>query len=197
MWLFITALTLSFVHCSGILFNRGTLLNIGFVTTLKLGLARGEHRVDGFIFHDVDLVPQNYGNVYTCVDSPAHLSSAVDTMAYRVPYEGLFGGVVAFKRKQFQEVNGYSNKFFGWGGEDDDLYNRIRHRGFNVSRTSVTIGRYKMMPHRKEYPSSARHGILKAGAQRFHKDGLNNLQYRILGFNTFKLYTHMLVSIKQ
>jgi len=42
----------------------------------------------------------------------------------RVPYDGIFGGVTAFKRQHFELVNGFSNQFYGWGGEDDDMYNR-------------------------------------------------------------------------
>jgi len=42
----------------------------------------------------------------------------------RLPYEGIFGGVTAFKRQHFEFVNGFSNQFYGWGGEDDDMYNR-------------------------------------------------------------------------
>lgn len=42
----------------------------------------------------------------------------------RVPYEGIFGGVTAFKAEHFERVNGFSNQFYGWGGEDDDMYNR-------------------------------------------------------------------------
>jgi len=30
--------------------------------------------------------------------------------------------------EQIIQTNGYSNKFFGWGGEDDDMFNRY---GFN------------------------------------------------------------------
>ena len=26
----------------------------------------------------------------------------------------------------FREFNGYDNRFWGWGGEDDEFYNRIR-----------------------------------------------------------------------
>lgn len=60
-------------QAEGIAFNRAKLFNIGFVETLKLD------NVGCFIFHDVDLLPQNDLNVYACTASPRHMYSAVDT----------------------------------------------------------------------------------------------------------------------
>ena len=34
------------------------------------------------------------------------------------------GGIVDFSKEQYKRINGFSNQFFGWGGEDDDLYTR-------------------------------------------------------------------------
>ena len=47
------------------------------------------------------------------------------TLLTRLPYATIFGGVGAFTRDNFEELNGFSNLFFGWGGEDDDLYKRL------------------------------------------------------------------------
>lgn len=42
----------------------------------------------------------------------------------RLPYNEFFGGVSGLTVKQFKQVNGFPNAFWGWGGEDDDLWNR-------------------------------------------------------------------------
>lgn len=36
-----------------------------------------------------------------------------------------FGGVVAFNKADFEAINGFPNTFWGWGGEDDEMYSRI------------------------------------------------------------------------
>lgn len=42
----------------------------------------------------------------------------------RLPYNEFFGGVSGMMVKQFKKINGFPNGFWGWGGEDDDLWNR-------------------------------------------------------------------------
>ena len=43
---------------------------------------------------------------------------------HRLFYATYFGGVSALSKEQVEKVNGNSNLYFGWGCEDDDLYNR-------------------------------------------------------------------------
>lgn len=59
------------------LFNRAALMNIGFLEAGKL------NNWDCFIFHDVDLLPMDDRNLYTCPDQPRHMSVAVDTMGFK------------------------------------------------------------------------------------------------------------------
>lgn len=44
---------------------------------------------------------------------------------FRLPDIKLFGGVSAMLRTHFEAVNGFSNLYPGWGGEDDDIYHRL------------------------------------------------------------------------
>jgi hypothetical protein len=43
---------------------------------------------------------------------------------FRLIYPSLVGGVLGFKPDHFWKVNGYSNLFWIWGGEDDNMYYR-------------------------------------------------------------------------
>lgn len=74
------------------------------------------------ILHDVDLIPINSGNIYACSKSPRHMSSSIDVFRYNLPYNSLFGGAVAILSEHLVKINGLSNIFYGWGGEDDDFY---------------------------------------------------------------------------
>lgn len=56
----------------GTKFNRAALLNVGFLEAKKI------KQFDCFIFHDVDLLPLDDRNLYTCAKHPRHLAVAVD-----------------------------------------------------------------------------------------------------------------------
>lgn len=125
-------------------FNRGLLFNIGYNWALQY------EQIPCFIFHDVDLLPESLENIYACTNVPRHMSSSVNTLRYKLPYGTLFGGVVAMMQVHFQMVNGFPNRYFGWGGEDDDLFMRVINKGLRVVRFDPEISRYYMLPHMKE-----------------------------------------------
>ncbi len=52
-------------------------MNVGYNESLK------HADFDCFVFHDVDLIPENDENYYDCHISPAHLSVAVDKFNYK------------------------------------------------------------------------------------------------------------------
>ncbi len=44
----------------------------------------------------------------------------------------LFGGNIGIWRSDYESINGYDERFVGWGGEDDDLRLRLRRVGVRV-----------------------------------------------------------------
>lgn len=47
-----------------------------------------------------------------------------------------FGGVTSFSRDAFLSINGFSPLYVGWGFEDADLRERIKHNGLTVVRAN-------------------------------------------------------------
>ena len=85
-----------------------------------------------------------------------HYSVAIDKFHYRLPYRKIFGGITQFEKNDFLAINGYrkissktkrafpklvkiennvlqksleSNEYWGWGGEDDDMFRRVTVAG--------------------------------------------------------------------
>ncbi|XP_056634438.1 beta-1,4-N-acetylgalactosaminyltransferase bre-4 [Diorhabda sublineata] len=170
-------------------FNRAMLMNIGYREALEIKW------FDCFIFHDIDLLPEDDRNLYTCPEQPRHMSVAVNIFKYKLPYPAIFGGVSAISTDHFKLLNGFSNSFWGWGGEDDDMSNRIRYHHLHISRYPISIARYTMLTHKKDKPSPSRYDILKQGEQLYDKDGLNSLKYKRIQRKFNLLYTWVLVRI--
>ena len=96
------------------LFNRGMLLNIGYTYAKN-------SQCDYVVFHDVDMLPFRVDYSYS--DIPIHLATRFKNIS-RTTFEEYFGGVTMFPMEQFEKINGYSNKYWGWGYEDTDLLYR-------------------------------------------------------------------------
>ena len=178
-------------------FNKGKLINIGFREALKIW------EYDCFVFHDVDLVPEDDRIFYGCEQSPMHLAVAVDKFRYRLPYKEIYGGVVMMTKTHFEQMNGFSNGFWLWGGEDDDSYNRLRLNGLLPRRQSVDIARYKMIRHKHESANTGgltdqqRWGFVRWMKRHIRDDGLNRLLYTVNHTRECPLYTHIIVDLQR
>ncbi|BFZ21247.1 hypothetical protein BsWGS_24286 [Bradybaena similaris] len=173
-------------------FNRCMLFNVGYLEALKID------NYDCFIFHDVDMIPLNDNCLYTCAQHPRHLTAAISKWKYKLPYTSYFGGVVAFSRQQFRDINGCSNLYFGWGGEDDDLWSRVNRSGYKVIRYPTDIGRYDMivhMPDEGNSPNNDRMKLLDATKERQDSQGLNTTTYQVTDVDFKPLYTWIHVKI--
>jgi hypothetical protein len=115
----------------GYKFNRGKTLNIGFALAsdpaalAQYGIPGA--RFNSFCFHDVDLLPApKLGPWYGRYPSgPVCIGSAWA----RYQYDTYVGGVITMSEAAFRRVNGYPNTYWGWGGEDDELFSRMYNTG--------------------------------------------------------------------
>lgn len=104
------------------------------------------------------------------------------------------GGVVALQRSHIMAMNGFSNQFFGWGAEDDDLAQRIQQLGFTLTRFDPAVASYITLSHQRETPAQDRFTTLSQAKESMKKDGLNSLNYKVIEREDRSLYTWLLVS---
>lgn len=170
------------------MFNRAKLLNIGYLEALK------DFSWDCFIFHDVDLVPENDHNLYKCEQQPKHLVVGRNSTGYILRYKGYFGGVTAMTTEQFSKVNGFPNTYWGWGGEDDDLRIRVQLQRMKIVRPPADVARYTMVFHKRDNGNEVnkdRMHLLGQTPQTWRKDGLNSCSYKILSVERPVLYVNI------
>jgi len=162
-------------------FNRAKLLNVGF-DLLK-------DTSDYFCFHDVDMIPEEAD--YSYVEEPTHMATECSQFGYQLPYPGYFGGVTLFNKKDFLDVNGYSNDYWGWGAEDDDMMLRCYSKNKLLPPAYIPRrrGRYQSLYHgRKIYLNEYRGNIMKLrqlSEDNVCQEGLNTLSYQVLDRSPF------------
>ncbi|XP_065262124.1 beta-1,4-galactosyltransferase 1 [Emys orbicularis] len=173
-------------------FNRAKLLNVGFEEALK------EYDYGCFVFSDVDLIPMDDRNIYKCYSQPRHLSVSMDKFGFRLPYNQYFGGVSALNKEQFVKINGFPNNYWGWGGEDDDIYNRLFFKGMRISRPDAVIGKCRMIRHSRDHknePNPQRFDRIAHTRETMNSDGLNTLSYKVVKTEKYPLYTKITVDV--
>lgn len=112
-------------------FNRGKLLNVGYKFACDNGC-------DYFVFHDVDMLPEDVDYSYT--DKPIHLATHLQEHDYETTFFDYFGGVTMFNKEDFELINGFSNEYWGWGFEDDDLLIRCLDSNLELDKQQLGVG---------------------------------------------------------
>ena len=111
------------------LFNRGAMKNIASHYAFEDGC-------DYIAWHDVDMLAEDKDG-FICdysypETSPIHIATKLSKYNYGLGYDQYFGGVVLFTKEQAYQTNGYSNNYWDWGQEDDDLFWRCYFEGFST-----------------------------------------------------------------
>ena len=125
---------------------------------------------------------------------PTHLSAYCSQFEYQFKTD-CFGGVLLVNQEDFRRVNGFSNQYWGWGAEDDDLRKRFGQTwAIPVTRR---MGRYDSIEQTAFGHPLAHEAVKRSGNPRYQKncirlgsreclpydskaDGLSDLKFELL-----------------
>jgi hypothetical protein len=119
------------------LFNRGAMKNIAAQYAFNDGC-------DYIAWHDVDMIPDENADYSYPENNPVHIATQLSKYNYGMNYDQYFGGVILFTKEQVERTNGYSNDYWDWGQEDDDLFWRCYYEGYT---TGEVINEYGDKPY--------------------------------------------------
>jgi hypothetical protein len=186
----------------GQLFNIGKLKNIGF----EIATHNKNMSFDHYIFTDIDAIPDYDLIKYFLITPSEPIGLAIRGTRYEShrikersegrPEKIFLGALVSFSKKNFEDINGYPNNFWGWGGEDDSLIQRIKHAGYKnicypIEGNIIDIeeDEYMKTINDPEVKIKGEKKDLEKFEKRYNdltswkKNGLNSLEYKVLGKN--------------
>lgn len=161
-------------------FNRGILCNIGVLETSMF---------DYHCFHDVDMIPidSDYGYEVKTNSSfglAIHLARNVEQFNYEPMTDAYFGGVLCMDNLAIKLSNGFSNNYWGWGFEDDDLFRKC----FNEEKIIIRwrSGTYRSMHHTHNYNQELYEKNKKVYSKFTDSanDGINQTKYKVISKNS-------------
>jgi len=123
-----------------------------------------------------------------------------DIMKFNVQFQemSLYGGVTAMTPYQYKFINGYSNQYWGWGCEDEDLSFRLNNANFVIEESDEETGRFTMIQHKRDrgnFDNFGRFYKLMDAVQRQYHDGISNIQFKIKEIDEQPTFTHIVVNI--
>ena len=124
-------------------FNRGLLLNIGFLECEKEyeninSKEQNKLCIPYYVHHNCDLFPiidfdKKIDYSYTGINEVRDIFG----------YNGGIGGISIFNRISFKLVNGFPNNMNGWSNEDVLLLNRCKKKNLLIKRNNYNKGIYE------------------------------------------------------
>jgi N-terminal region of glycosyl transferase group 7/N-terminal domain of galactosyltransferase len=188
----------------GLPFNAGALRNIGYA----LAQDDGSDFSNGYTcFHDIDYLPLSADYGWSTVPAqiawygaewrPVAVGSSLRHV-YNDPYS-FFGAVVLAPNSLIAKVNGYSNRYWGWGWQDLDFRTRFVAAGFGPVKR---LGTFLPLDHdNRGFTLDGKLtpiGLVNrrlfdrkwAGGGQSEDDGLSSLKYEILQRRDIDRYVH-------
>lgn len=160
-------------------FNRGKLLNVGYNSV----------QADYYVFHDIDMLPITAD--YSPCLHPTHLVSNATQFKDGIPYESYFGGVTMFPDADFMQINGFSNEYWGWGSEDDDLIFRCERAGLEISRREGGV--FKSLEHDINIDPKQAQSNYERYKQKidYNQDGLSTIRFEVTGSKVYSPFASL------
>jgi hypothetical protein len=175
-------------------FNKGKICNAAFIESLKDGFS------DNYLFNDVDVYPQKTKK-NNIIDFKYHQNKK-NKNKIRHPYgfSHCLGCLFMVKADTYKKINGFSNKYYGWGGEDHDIQKRAEVLDVDIDRNKFI----KRGNKNKIYDDWSKEKISNGNNKTnqdlkfklrdsytrdkntIKKDGVNNCQYKIVNTSLYK-----------
>lgn len=174
----------------GYRFNRASLLNAGFLESQK-----EMSPCDYVALHDVDLVPKNPKIRYDQFPASGPMHLAPPGLHPKYDFPDFMGGILLLTSAHFKMVNGLSNRYWGWGLEDDEFRARIKDGGLTVSRPdlgAIGTGKDDTFVHnhsarkrRRDYTKC--HNQLENTRLRDRLTGVKDVQYSLVSKQSLQI----------
>lgn len=153
-------------------FNRGKLLNVGWLETLP----------EYAVMHDIDMLPVDVD--YTPTPGVTQLAGST------IQTHGYLGGVTMFDADTFKRLGGYNNEYFHRAEDNELMHNCIR-LGVHINER---FGTYQYLPHERTGPEFIPWLWAKSKQRRQVQNQLRACKYKILD-RVDTAYTHFFVEL--
>jgi hypothetical protein len=147
----------------GTKFNKGKISNAAFIESIK------DNFSDYYLFNDVDVWPENSDVIKYNINTD-------DIISHPYGQKHCLGCFFLTTKKTFRKINGYSNNYWGWGGEDTDLENRAQCKNVEIDRSDF------------KYRGKLNNGIIDdvSGDSILTKKNTHNQKLKISNSNKYK-----------